>query len=179
MSLLLDQDSPLRTSSPGQPPALRTPTGLQFPTASKLELHEPTDLSPETKKVLGWADKHRKLGVYANADTPTDAQRARNFGAEGIGLCRTEHMFMEKDRLPVVQEMIMIASAAETGARQLRKIEASLDGVNVESRQYRDAQEEIARVKAKMDAPWKKYSELLAKLAPFQRVSQAVWNLSR
>lgn len=136
---------------------------------AQLELHEPTELSPETKKVLGWADKVRKLGVYANADTPTDAQRARNFGAEGIGLCRTEHMFMEKDRLPVVQEMIMIANAAEIGARQLRKIEASLDGVNKESRQYRDAQEEIAKVKAKMDAPWSKYTELLGKLAPFQR----------
>jgi pyruvate,orthophosphate dikinase len=136
---------------------------------AELELHEPTELSPETQKVLGWADKYRKLGVYANADTPTDAQRARNFGAEGIGLCRTEHMFMEKDRLPVVQEMIMIASAAETGARQLRKIDASLDGVNKESRQYRDAQDEIARVKAKMDAPWSRYNELLARLAPFQR----------
>lgn len=136
---------------------------------AKLELHEPTELSPETKKVLAWADKYRKLGVYANADTPTDAQRAKNFGAEGIGLCRTEHMFMEKDRLPVVQEMIMIANAAEIGARQLRKIEASLDGVNKESRQYRDAQEEILKVQAKMEAPWKRYTELLAKLEPFQR----------
>lgn len=136
---------------------------------AKLELHEPTELTPETKKILGWADKSRKLGVYANADTPTDAQRARNFGAEGIGLCRTEHMFMEKDRLPVVQEMIMLASTAETGARQLRKIEASLDGVNKESRQYRDAQEEIAQIKLKHEAPWKRYTELMSQLAPFQR----------
>lgn len=135
----------------------------------QLELHEPTDLSPETKTVLGWADKHRKLGVYANADTPTDAQRARNFGAEGIGLCRTEHMFMEKDRLPIVQEMIMIANDAESGHRELRKLEKSLDGVNKESRQYRDTQESITKLKARVDKPWQKYNELLGKLLPIQR----------
>ena len=56
---------------------------------------------------LGWADEVRTLGVRANADNPPDAQKARDFGAEGIGLTRTEHMFMEVDRLPVVQEMIM------------------------------------------------------------------------
>lgn len=135
----------------------------------ELELHEPTDLSPETKTVLGWADKVRKLGVYANADTPTDAQRARNFGAEGIGLCRTEHMFMEQDRIPLVQEMIMIASAAESNKRALDNIEATLDGVNVESRQYRDAQEEIAKVQARKEKPWARYTELLAQLLPIQR----------
>lgn len=135
----------------------------------QLELHEPTDLSPETKTVLGWADRYRKLGVYANADTPTDAQRARNFGAEGIGLCRTEHMFMEKDRLPIVQEMIMIASEAESGHRELTKLEASLEGVNKESRQYRDTQGALTKLKSRVDKPWQKYNELLAKLLPIQR----------
>jgi pyruvate, orthophosphate dikinase len=57
--------------------------------------------------ILGWADDFRRLRVRANADTPTDAAKAREFGAEGIGLCRTEHMFMAPDRLPVVQEMIL------------------------------------------------------------------------
>ncbi|MBQ2764855.1 MAG: pyruvate, phosphate dikinase, partial [Firmicutes bacterium] len=56
---------------------------------------------------LGWADEVRVLDVRANADNPTDAQKARDFGAKGIGLTRTEHMFMEVDRLPAVQEMIM------------------------------------------------------------------------
>lgn len=135
----------------------------------ELELHEPTDLSPETKTVLGWADQYRKLGVYANADTPTDAQRARGFGAEGIGLCRTEHMFMERDRLPIVQEMIMIANAAESGHRQLVALEDSLKGVNKESRQYRDTQEQISAQKAKVDKPWGRYKELLEKLLPIQR----------
>ena len=57
--------------------------------------------------ILGWADELRRLRVRANADTPEDAAKAREFGAEGIGLCRTEHMFMAPDRLPVVQEMIL------------------------------------------------------------------------
>jgi len=57
--------------------------------------------------ILGWADEFRRLRVRANADTPEDAAKAREFGAEGIGLCRTEHMFMAPDRLPVVQEMIL------------------------------------------------------------------------
>lgn len=58
-------------------------------------------------KLLSWADEFRKLGVWANADYPADAQRARDYGAEGIGLCRTEHMFFEAERLPFVQKMIM------------------------------------------------------------------------
>ena len=58
-------------------------------------------------KLLGWADGFRRLGVWANADYPTDARRAREYGAEGIGLCRTEHMFFEPERLPLVQKMIM------------------------------------------------------------------------
>ncbi len=63
--------------------------------------------------LLGWADKIRKLGVWANADYPRDAIQSRKFGAEGIGLCRTEHMFMEVDRLPVVQKMILSKTDAE------------------------------------------------------------------
>ena len=64
-------------------------------------------LSTQFQHILSWADDFKRLGVYANADTPEDAQKARDFGAEGIGLCRTEHMFMQTERLPVVQEMIM------------------------------------------------------------------------
>ncbi|MBC5805509.1 MAG: pyruvate, phosphate dikinase [Candidatus Eremiobacter antarcticus] len=64
-------------------------------------------LSPQFGHVLKWADEFKRLGVYANADTPEDAIKARDFGAEGIGLCRTEHMFMQTERLPVVQEMIL------------------------------------------------------------------------
>jgi len=65
------------------------------------------ELSPAFKQLLEWADEIRTLGVRANADTPADAAKAREFGAEGIGLCRTEHMFMAPDRLPIVQAMIL------------------------------------------------------------------------
>ena len=65
------------------------------------------DKEMDLKKLLGWADKFRKLGVWANADYPRDAKRAVTFGAQGIGLCRTEHMFMEQERLPIVQKMIL------------------------------------------------------------------------
>ena len=65
------------------------------------------EIDERFETILGWADGLRRLHVRANADTPEDAAKAREFGAEGIGLCRTEHMFMAPDRLPVVQEMIL------------------------------------------------------------------------
>jgi pyruvate,orthophosphate dikinase len=67
----------------------------------------PPRINEDFETVLAWADDVRRLKVRANADTPDDAARAREFGAQGIGLCRTEHMFMVDDRLPVVREMIM------------------------------------------------------------------------
>ncbi len=66
--------------------------------------------------ILDWADEFSRLRVRANADTPEDAAKAREFGAMGIGLCRTEHMFMAPDRLPIVQEMIMAATESERRA---------------------------------------------------------------
>jgi len=70
-------------------------------------------LSDEFKELLKWAEEVKDLGVRANADTPHDATVARDFGAKGIGLTRTEHMFMAQDRLPVVQEMIMADTVEE------------------------------------------------------------------
>ena len=67
----------------------------------------PPALSDNFKQILAWADEVGGMEVWANADNPRDAQKAREFGAKGIGLCRTEHMFMEQDRLPIVQEMIL------------------------------------------------------------------------
>ncbi|HEX5583436.1 pyruvate, phosphate dikinase, partial [Gaiella sp.] len=75
----------------------------------------PPEIDERFGTILGWADELRRLRVRANADTPEDAAKAREFGAEGIGLCRTEHMFMAADRLPVVQEMIL---ASEEPARR-------------------------------------------------------------
>jgi pyruvate,orthophosphate dikinase len=69
--------------------------------------------NPYLLRILSWADQIRTLGVWANADYPRDALRARQYGAEGIGLCRTEHMFFETDRLPIVQQMIMAKYPSE------------------------------------------------------------------
>jgi pyruvate,orthophosphate dikinase len=74
--------------------------------AGKVDMVEP-QLSGEFATLIGWADKVRRLGVRANADTPADAKAAVRFGAEGIGLCRTEHMFFESDRIQAVREMIL------------------------------------------------------------------------
>ncbi|HEX6694952.1 MAG TPA: pyruvate, phosphate dikinase [Longimicrobiales bacterium] len=71
------------------------------------------ELTPEFHTIMEWADSLRRLKVRANADSPTDAANAREFGAEGIGLCRTEHMFFEGDRIQVMREMILADSHAE------------------------------------------------------------------
>jgi len=70
-------------------------------------------LSVEAEELLKWADRTRRLGVRANADTPESSIQAREFGAEGIGLCRTERMFNAQDRLPIVQEMILSTTSDE------------------------------------------------------------------
>jgi pyruvate,orthophosphate dikinase len=73
----------------------------------------PATIDENVNTVLGWADEIRRLRVRTNADTPEDARKAREFGAEGIGLCRTEHMFMQEDRLPHVRAMIMARTTEE------------------------------------------------------------------
>ena len=80
--------------------------------AGPVELVSP-QINDDFETILGWADEYRALQVRANADTPEDAARAREFGAQGIGLCRTEHMFMAEERLPIVREMIMASGEDE------------------------------------------------------------------
>jgi len=79
------------------------------------------ELSGDFAKLMDWADKYRRLKIRTNADTPDDATRARNFGAEGIGLCRTEHMFFEGDRITAMREMIL-AETEETRRAALFKL---------------------------------------------------------
>jgi len=83
------------------------------------------DVGGDFSRVMAWADEYRTIGVRANADNPRDAGQAIQFGAEGIGLCRTEHMFFERDRLPIVQAMILAATEEEREAalRQLQDIQ--------------------------------------------------------
>ena len=73
---------------------------------------------PEANVLLRWADEARRLGVMANADTPADARQALVMGAEGIGLCRTEHMFLDPNRLPAVRQMLLNSEAAEEWRRE-------------------------------------------------------------
>jgi pyruvate, orthophosphate dikinase len=74
---------------------------------------EPDEITGEFEELLSWADSFSRLEVWANGDYPQDAERARAYGARGIGLCRTEHMFMQQDRLPIVQKMILAADETE------------------------------------------------------------------
>ncbi|GAB4326884.1 MAG: pyruvate, phosphate dikinase [Candidatus Zixiibacteriota bacterium] len=130
------------------------------------------EMSGEFATLMSWADKMRKLGVRTNADTPEDAELAVKFGAEGIGLCRTEHMFFGKDRLPHVQRMIL-AESAEDRQLALNKLlpfqRSDFKGIfrAMGSRpvtirtldpplheflpKYRDVEEQIAELKAKVD----------------------------
>ena len=82
---------------------------------------EPASLSGDFGTIMEWADKYRALQVRTNADTPADAKNAFHFGAEGIGLCRTEHMFFDADRIPAVREMI-VSSTVEERKKALAKL---------------------------------------------------------
>jgi pyruvate,orthophosphate dikinase len=100
-------------------------------TLEQVPLRE-AEISAALETVLGWADRARRLRVRANADTPGDAKRARELGAEGIGLCRTEHMFMAPERAPLMREMVMAASEPERRAaldRLMPMQQADFEGI--------------------------------------------------
>ncbi len=82
--------------------------------------------SDDFKKLLTWADENAALMVWTNADTPEDARRAREFGAKGVGLCRTEHMFMGVDRLPVMQRLVVALGTSESGKEERKDALAKL-----------------------------------------------------
>ena len=100
-----------RTFVEGDVVSLDGTTGEVF--AGEVPTMVPEFDDPHLMTLLKWADAARTLGVWTNADYPRDAERARSYGAEGIGLCRTEHMFFETERLPIVQKMILAATPAE------------------------------------------------------------------
>ena len=93
---------------------------------------------PDIIQLLEWANETKRLGVWANADYPKDAAKAVEFGAEGIGLCRTEHMFFEEERLPIVQKMILAAPEA-------RRLEEELDAIRREAEAAPAERKEEAR----------------------------------
>ena len=101
-----------RTVHKGELVSIDGATGDVF--AGRIPLIDPDfDREADLRTILSWADDFRHLQVWANADYPRDAERARRFGAQGVGLCRTEHMFFEEARLPIVQRMILAATEAE------------------------------------------------------------------
>ncbi len=125
------------------------------------------EVADEFKVFMEWADGTRKLGVRANADIPRDAMQARKFGAEGIGLCRTEHMFFAAERLPYVQQMILFAPIAKQVRAELAKLEADAAIAGGTDRAAWEARLKAKR--AELAGPQGKLDEALAKILPFQR----------
>ncbi len=119
----------------------------------------------EMIELLGWADKFRRLGVWTNADYPRDAARAREFGAEGIGLCRTEHMFFEEDRRPTVVRMVLLSKETNNVEDRIQRLEADLEKAS--GKKADEIRAEIAELK-KNEAR-NEYFAAMDELLPFQR----------
>jgi pyruvate,orthophosphate dikinase len=125
------------------------------------------NFSQETdlRQILEWADAIRRLQVWANADYPHDAIRAREYGAQGIGLTRTEHMFFETDRLPVVQQMIL---SADEATRLLRRVADLASSTRAGDDAARTRLEE-AREEAEQSEAVKTYLDSLGRLEEVQK----------
>jgi pyruvate,orthophosphate dikinase len=123
------------------------------------------------EKLLGWADEVRKLGVRANADIPRDAKVAFAFGARGIGLCRTEHMFFAEDRLPHVVKMILSAARGQRGLDVTARLKERL--AEAKRTQAGEIRKEIAKAEKEYGRYAKDYEDALAKLLPMQRADFA------
>jgi pyruvate,orthophosphate dikinase len=126
------------------------------------------ELGDDFKTLMQWADKFRTMRVRANADTPDDAKVARGFGAQGIGLCRTEHMFFEGDRIDSVREMILGSLDFKRLQRELTVLEAELRRVTAPKKV-----EELSRArrtrKKEIEEPTRMYKGGLARLLKLQR----------
>ncbi len=125
------------------------------------------DREVDLKTLLSWADASRRLQVWANADYPRDAQRARKFGAQGIGLCRTEHMFFETDRLPVVHEMILAAPDYRRAAALMTGFKADLESAKEDKRA--DLEDKIISLEPSMEDLSLRYLGSLEKLGRLQK----------
>jgi pyruvate,orthophosphate dikinase len=143
----------------------------------KLDLTTP-DLEEQTElmTLLDWADDLSRMEVWANADYPADARRARAFGARGIGLCRTEHMFFEEERLPYVEKMILNAEEAQKLIDMVERMEGFLASGRLEGRPLTDdsrkmVEDELAEAKASLEGSnaAKTYFSALEALLPSQR----------
>src|SRR5262249_48125284 len=126
------------------------------------------ELGSDFHQLMQWADNYRRLKVRTNADTPGDATVAREFGAEGIGLCRTEHMFFEGDRIDYVRQMIL-------GSLDYKRLERNLTTVDSELQRATSPKkrEELTqlkkRLKKEIDEPKRLYHGGLTQLLKLQR----------
>ena len=125
------------------------------------------ELFPKLTEFLSWADEIRRLAIRTNADTPRDAAKAVEFGAEGIGLCRTEHMFLEKERLPVVREMILAAAETKALETDIGAIEKELGGAEGDRR--RPLEDRLSKLRGRLEGPMGKYRGSLERLLPMQQ----------
>lgn len=126
------------------------------------------ELKGDFKELMSWADQIRTLRVRTNADTPNDSAVARKFGAEGIGLCRTEHMFFEGDRIDAVRQMIVGASDYKRLETQISKAGAELAKVTSEQKK-KDLKRELAALEKEIKRPKSLYFGALKQLLPMQR----------
>ncbi|HEY8173736.1 MAG TPA: putative PEP-binding protein [Dehalococcoidia bacterium] len=122
---------------------------------------------PEFDELLAWADETRRMKVRANADNPPDSAKAIEFGAEGIGLCRTEHMFLEKDRLPVVRDMILAAHEAKTLEGEATALRRELENAGGDKRAR--LEQRLNDVLGRMEGPMGRYLGALERILPMQQ----------
>jgi pyruvate,orthophosphate dikinase len=125
------------------------------------------EISGSFGKLMEWVNEFRRLGVRANADTPKDAEVARGFGAEGIGLCRTEHMFFEGERIDSVRQMILSSGEFKALEAQLATAEADLAKASGEKK--KDARKRVRELQKKIAKPAELYKGALAALLELQR----------
>ena len=122
----------------------------------------------ELAELLAWADEARRLGVRANADTADEAAQALAFGAEGIGLCRTEHMFFQPERLPYVRAMLMRAREVSELERAVEEARAAVEETAGRARAAADERLRAAEERLAGDEAAKAFAEALARLAEYQ-----------
>jgi pyruvate,orthophosphate dikinase len=132
---------------------------------------ETSPLYLKFEKLLSWADEIRRLGIRANADIPRDAKVAFAFGARGIGLCRTEHMFFAEERLSHVVKMILSAARGQRGLDLTRQIQAKLK--EAKGTQAAELRKELAKVKKEYGKVVADYTGAIKKLLPMQRADFA------
>ncbi len=125
------------------------------------------EISGHFRTLMEWVNQFRKLGVRANSDTPHDSEVARRFGAEGIGLCRTEHMFFEGDRIDSVRQMILSSGDYKNLEAQLNSAKADLEKASKDKKA--DAKKRVKEVEKKIKRPSELYHGALASLLELQR----------